>query len=327
MKISTPTSAKHLADNSALAYCTKTGINFALLTPSIPNLILEYDSPFARLSNAIKIIEQGSKELEKLDVEILAGLCLSVYSSFNLFEVHQPSYISNALLRTAGKQHLIWALNLSKAFSPSLVKRLPSFSIDYTTHKEGNSLEYSLGQYIKILRDTIYPPKLTSLAYEPDEDTVSELQELNLKGGKLIKKVSAINKLKDNAELDKHAIRYFTAQAINSLDTLEDTLLSNGLDKLVKFLNTILVGDSLYKLNYEHRNKVLDRLNSIEFLIEDEEILDTLNYLIEIVTKCAKPSLAKAALDNAFETALAPVERRQTLQEILAAKIAIAKGE
>lgn len=284
-----------------IAVCDYTGIVINVEVPAIPNKALEYTSPFANFSNAQGMVYQGEKYLQKLDTQILAGLFITCYKHYNLVhtQVHN-GILMNAMLRTAGKQTLIDALVFSEHLSGHRANKCPRISLDYDTYKDSNLFPAVIYEYIKTLRDVLYPPANRRIDDSDDIDTA-----IRKRARRSASETEYENKLATYKKEAKEILSVIIANDYISAP-------------MVALLKQIISKRNLVTMGNELRDKVVSKL-----LARDIEELTSLANIIKNSKECntvLNIDNIESALDRAsdhFNTNQVP---KKSLAQILAEK-------
>lgn len=154
------------------AVCSYTGIVMEVAIPQVNGLVLEYVNPLSYWDNVRGIIEQGEKYLERLEVQILAGLWITAYRHFELIDkisAKNNSSLLNAMIRTAGKNVLIDSLLMAGHLTERYARRCARFDVSYEAHKESPNMSAAIQEYTRAIRDSVYPPEALVLSKEERE--------------------------------------------------------------------------------------------------------------------------------------------------------------
>lgn len=271
--------------------CPITGIVCTINQATLPNTSFTYTHPLAIFENASKILSyhyEVPHYLQKLDEQILAGLVLSIYKHHDLIVPHKESSLeANLLLRSAGKELLINLLTLSRDFTSILLRYAPSFSLDWATHGQAQSLAESIQSYLNILRNIVHPPIRTK----------SEISTMP-------KKLALLTD-KKQANFEEH----FKLVKREAKEILADTLLP---PRLASVLNQVFSKRNLLLINDEQRALLADKCKAIGLKRIAFLLTDTIDPTADIF----------ASVDSALEKASESFsdKPKRTLAEILAAK-------
>lgn len=149
--------------------CPITGIVSLIEYPAIPYKTLVYSHPLSDLANCRGIAQQGLDYLRRLDTQTLAGILIVLADDYELF-TFQPfdsGAQKNAIIRTAGKDHIIEAIIMIEDLIHSgNAKYLPKLSIRFDRITEEHGLLYRMQNYLKELADAIAKPDKE--AYDPN---------------------------------------------------------------------------------------------------------------------------------------------------------------
>ena len=234
-----------------LAVCSTTGILISLDIPFIPNKILTYENPLARIENAREIASMEYKEQSKISPHILSGILLTILSHYELIKDHLSSTERNLLLSTIPAYHLCDAMRFIASCSRKRIELFPKISLSST------STEYSqptqlLINYIEVCKASLLPT-LTEARTERDYK---------------------ITKTKE----DKSSITSLTKKRAKNLvaSLIQEEILN---PKIITLLKLICQGDNLITLNSTVREKLVNKLRTMTStssaqladLIEDTE--------------------------------------------------------
>lgn len=263
MKLLSPTTIQ----NAIALQCPKTGITSSLLAPELSSnpstieklthLQLELVSPYSYYDNCFAIASLAPNILESINVEILAGVFITMYSHFWLLDNHEEASIANSLLRTCSIKTLARAVSISHTFTKKNTSLLPSYSLNYETHKDSASLTDSLNNYIFIVRETLFP------SVQATEKLLSEI--FDSKGNKKNptgRELTYAKQLKATKEL-----------IAESLVSLRPILKQHGFEKLGNYLAQLSVSSYLKTIGSETRAKVLTRINESKWAITHSSII------------------------------------------------------
>lgn len=267
--------------------CPITGITFTISEPAIPGYTFNHLHPIASFEEASKVIIH-STSLKNLDQQVLAGLVISIYKHWSLLDTKRLSGLeANLILRSAGPILLLECLNLSKSFSSIILRFAPSYSLDWQTHQDSQSIAESLQTYLTILRNIVYP-------------TIHTKAEINT----IPKKLDAIlNKKVTDFETQFKAIKKEANQIIS------DTLLP---PKLQAVLRQVFAKRNLLLINDEQRNLLAGKCRAIGLTKLATFITETFDPMADVFDS------PESALERASDS-FSQVPKK-SLAEILAAK-------
>lgn len=268
--------------------CPITGITFTISEPAIPGYIFNHLHPLASFEEASKVIHQNLKALKSLDQQILAGLVISIYKHWSLLDTKKLSGLeANLILRGAGHEILLECLNLSKSFTPIILRFAPSYSLDWQTHQDSQSIAESLQAYLTILRNIVYPP-------------IHSKAEINTLPRKL---EAIISKKAEDFETQFKAIKKEANQIIS------DTLLP---PKLQAVLRQVFAKRNLLLINDEQRDLLAGKCRAIGLTKLATFITETFDPMADVFD----------SVDSALEKASDSFSQvpKKSLAEILAAK-------
>lgn len=269
--------------------CPITGITFTISEPAIPGYIFNHLHPLASFEEASKVIHQSAPvSLKSLDQQILAGLVISIYKHWALLDTKKLSGLeANLILRGAGPELLLECLNLSKSFTPIILRFAPSYSLDWQTHQDSQSIAESLQAYLTILRNIVHPP-------------IHSKAEINTLPRKL---EAIISKKAEDFETSFKAIKKEANQIIS------DTLLP---PKLQAVLRQVFAKRNLLLINDEQRDLLAGKCRAIGLTKLATFITETFDPMADVFDS------PESALERASDS-FSQVPKK-SLAEILAAK-------
>lgn len=289
--------AKMKTSKLQLAVCPITGILISLDIPFIPNKILTYENPLARIENAREIASLEYKEQCKISPHILSGVLLTILSHYELIEDHLSSTERNTLLSTIPPYHLCYAMRFITSCSRRRIELFPKISLSSTSTEYSQPTEL-LNNYIEVCTASTLP---------------TLFEDMEISRAKNLAKIGKVSKL---------SVESSTRKEIKNLIT---GLIGEGVlsSKVITILKLVSQGDNLVTLNDSLRDKLVDKLKTVES--------DRATRLASILSSSSK-SLTSAeqafkqeydsALDT-FTSDLPDYKVRKSLKEILAEKNAI----
>ena len=284
-----------------LAVCPTTGILISLDIPFIPNKILSYENPLARIENAREIAYLEYKEQCKISPHILSGVLLTILNYYELLEDHLSSTERNAILSTIPPYHLCELMRFITSCSRRRISLFPKLSLAST------STEYSqptqlLINYIQVCTASTLP---------------TLFEDMEICRAKNLAKIGKVTKL---------SVESSTRKEVKNLIT---GLIGEGVlsSKVITILKLVSQGDNLATLNDSLRDKLVDKLKTLDS--------DRATRLASILSSSSKSlTSAEQAFKQEYDSALdtftsdLPAYRvRKSLKEILAEKNAIKKEE
>lgn len=268
--------------------CPITGITFIISEPAIPGHTFNHLHPLASFDEASKVIDQKSILLKSLDQQVIAGLVISIYKHWSLLDTKKLSGLeANLILRGAGPELLLECLNLSKSFSTIILRFAPSYSLDWQTHQDSQSIAESLQAYLTILRNIVHPP-------------IHSKAEINTLPRKL---EAIISKKAEDFETQFKAIKKEANQIIS------DTLLP---PKLQAVLRQVFAKRNLLLINDEQRDLLAGKCRAIGLTKLATFITETFDPMADVFDS------PESALERASDS-FSQVPKK-SLAEILAAK-------
>lgn len=268
--------------------CPITGITFTISEPSIPGYTFNHLHPLASFEEASKAITL-STSLKNLDQQVLAGLVISIYRHWSLLDTKKLSGLeANLILRSAGPVLLLECLNLSKSFSSIILRFAPSYSLDWQTHQDSQSIAESLQTYLTILRNIVYPPIHTKA-------------EINT----IPKKLETILSNKYHLDFETQ----FKAIKKEANQILSDTLLP---PKLQAVLKQVFAKRNLLLINDEQRDLLAGKCRALGLTKLATFITETFDPMADVFDS------PESALERASDS-FSQIPKK-SLAEILAAK-------
>lgn len=223
-----------------LAACPISGIQSIINTPVIKNFVYEYPSPFSFHSNAIGIAKMDYKEKSALPRSILAGACLTLMIHHGLVEDKLSSVERNMLLSECTPYTLHSLLHLFLAYSRARIENFPHFSFQSLLDNSASvhtsaTIQDTVLAYIKACMEDV-----EQTAYSP----------ISIKTQKKARKAE-----RNTSAEQRSKIKAYTA-------TLQREGLVNN--KVIAILNLVAQKNNLYTLNSSIRNKLVEKLDSLE---------------------------------------------------------------
>ena len=276
-----------------LAVCPTTGILISIDIPFIPNKILSYENPLARIDNAKEIASMEYKEQSKISPHILSGILLTILSHYELIEDHLSSTERNLLLSTIPAYHLCDAMRFIASCSRKRIELFPKISFSST------STEYS--QPTQLLINYIEVCKASTLP------TLREAR---------IERDYKITKTKE----DKSSITSLTKKRAKNLvaSLIQEEILN---PKIVTLLKLICQGDNLITLNSTVREKLVNKLRTMTST-SSAQLADLIEEVEEDITSAERAF--KQDYDeelNTFTSEMPAYKEKKSLKDILAEKL------
>ena len=284
-----------------LAVCNITGILISLDIPFIPNKILTYENPLARIENARGIAALEYKEQCKISPHILSGVLLTILNHYELIEDHLSSTERNAILSTIPPYHICDLMRFITSCSRRRISLFPRLSLASTSTEYSQPTQLIIN-YIQVCTASTLP-------------TLHE--DMEISRAKNLAKIGKVSKL---------SVESSTRKEVKNLIT---GLIGEGVlsSKVITILKLVSQGDNLVTLNDSLRDKLVDKLKTVES--------DRATRLASILSSSSKSlTSAEQAFKQEYDSALdtltsdLPAYRvRKSLKEILAEKNAIKKEE
>jgi hypothetical protein len=280
------------------------------MIPAINGRCLSYRHPLSAFQPAKEIAEEGIAYLSKLNLEILAGIWLTIYRHYELVAPCKMSAIEqNKLLQSAGYEQLIQAIRVGLQITHDNKDLLPAFSLDWATHKDAASLTSSLYSFTRTVRDIVAPP-----AYVPSNQDTIQVSSIKLTKGELKRTKAGKLTLSD---VEREFEAEFQAGKRKAKDLLNSSEVVSLIDApFLAFLKQLIAGRNLIAINEGLRGKIYDRLSQIGNT--------QIDILAEIIKASHNPYDIFASVDDALERAsdsfTGATRPKKTLAEILADK-------
>ena len=284
-----------------LAVCNITGILISLDIPFIPNKILTYENPLARIENARGIAALEYKEQCKISPHILSGVLLTILNHYELIEDHLSSTERNAILSTIPPYHLCDLMRFITSCSRRRISLFPRLSLASTSTEYSQPTQLIIN-YIQVCTASTLP-------------TLHE--DMEISRAKNLAKIGKVSKL---------SVESSTRKEVKNLIT---GLIGEGVlsSKVITILKLVSQGDNLATLNDSLRDKLVDKLKTVES--------DRATRLASILSSSSKSLTSaeqafKQEYDSALDTLtsdLPAYKVRKSLKEILAEKNAIKSCE
>ena len=284
-----------------LAVCSTTGILISLDIPFIPNKILTYENPLARIENAREIAALEYKEQCKISPDILSGVLLTILNHYELIEDHLSSTERNAILSTIPPYHLCDLMRFITSCSRRRISLFPRLSLASTSTEYSQPTQLIIN-YIQVCTASTLP---------------TLFEDMEISRAKNLAKIGKVSKL---------SVESSTRKEIKNLIT---GLIGEGVlsSKVITILKLVSQGDNLATLNDSLRDKLVDKLKTLDS--------DRATRLASILSSSSKSlTSAEQAFKQEYDSALdtltsdLPAYRvRKSLKEILAEKNAIKKEE
>jgi len=326
--------------------CETTGIVSLVDIPAIPGSALVWTSPFQSVDNCRGLISQGIEYLNLLDIQILAGIFLTVAIDYDLlrFQPSDSGAQKNAILRTAGKTTLINALTLVEEYVHSHNHiYLPTLSLilDSTVNECG--VADRMTEWLKIVAAEILKSRFPTYEDTPQDTFYKEVPKKQITPD-YIKAERRKEKSEDWAATNaKWAEQRIYKEDIKAAKILLKTLaLEETLSpKLSGLLKSIFLEDSLLTMNSSMRALLALKMSSFTsasaaslvvilskpYTILRKETEDLDLSLVDNEVPYSEPeTLAPIALEEPIVEEVVPAPRR-SFQEILAAKRLLAAAD
>lgn len=258
--------------------CTYTGIAIEIGIPSIEGFAFEYQNPLSIYANVKGILSRNHDYLQSLDLQILAGLFITAYRHYDLIEAYDPKgkvngAALNALIRTAGKDVLVYALEFIKLVNSGNCHKLPSMSLDFAAHKDAVSMAPAIQNYVKLLRGILDPSSIPK-ADKNLRDTVAEKTTneairleresfLERRGTGTIKSYTGLDRRKNAKKTDKEREfeeRFQRAKKQAKAAVAEIASLGSFSPKFLHLLNSMVSNRNLIAVDNALRNKIILKL-------------------------------------------------------------------
>ena len=276
-----------------LAVCPITGILISLDIPFIPNKILSYENPLARIDNAREIANLEYKEQSKISPHILSGILLTILSHYDLIEDHLSSTERNALLSTIPPYHLCDAMRLISTCTRRRIELFPKISLASTSTKYSQPTQLLIN-YIEVCKASMLP-------------TLREAR---------IERDYKITKTKE----DKSPITSLTKKRAKNLvaSLIQEEILN---PKIVTLLKLICQGDNLITLNSTVREKLVNKLRTMTST-SSAQLADLIEEVEEDITSAERAF--KQDYDEeltTFTSEMPAYREKKSLKDILAEKL------
>lgn len=338
------TSTNTLANNKELVIvtCPNTGISIEMIVPvELKDLYLKYDSPLSQYKNLKSFIELPYSKLKDLNESFLAGLVLGIYNHYELLTYKQDAIISNAVLRTAGKEWLIRAVLLSRQVTKAISKYIPNLNIEYIDYSDLKITD-TFSPYLKNFLENIeealeknnYSAKIEEgigiikVKHSFDVNAEQNLNPVYLRMKGRINKTTK-NDYQVQFEKDYKEAR---GKAVESFRMIKIALIQSNYKKLVEFLNTNLQGNLLLNLDKKMLETVSLKVRSAyeSMPIDYQGYIDNISHLVTMALsyddKTDVNSLFEKGMNDYVQANLA-VGKKLSLKELLAKKIQEAKDK
>jgi hypothetical protein len=212
-----------------LGICPITGISVTIEVPVILNKVYSYPHPFSIIPNAIGIAKLSYKDQLSLGNEIMAGVCISLLSHYNLISDKLSSIERNLVLREANAFTLYTLASTIVQASKFSINNWPKISLAEFSC-------YTITDYIKIIRgEAEVSNSASTYSYSTTTKQKKEKKEKNVS--------SDLRKLIKNLIIGITPL--FPA-------------------KVIQVLQIMSQGNNLYNLNEALKTKLITKLESIE---------------------------------------------------------------
>lgn len=245
--------------------CQKTGIVSIMLIPGVQGRVLETESPFADLSNARGLVQEGFEYLSSLDTQIVAGLFLTLSEDYELTR-SIPSATgaeNNAILRTAGKEKLVEAcLMIERFINSGNHTFLPKLSLIWEGELKDNGCEPRFTEWMKLVNEAILEPDL--IAYDENAllnkpmKSIKDLQKDHTREQKEEKRLSS---LKDKNYKERAQFRKDMKEAKSLVKALAN---GDATKKLVGFLSSLFIEDTYLSIDTLLLGQVISKMEPME---------------------------------------------------------------
>lgn len=314
--------------------CDYTGIVITIEVPRIEGHVFTYQNPLSIYANVKGMISRGPSYLKMLDTQVLAGLFITAYRHYDLLESYSTKNkltgaAMNAMLRSAGKDILVEALDFVNLINSRNIHRLPALSLSYSAHKESVNLAPAIKEYIKLLRGILFPSSIPS----KDKALIATVTEENMKIterndlGKVLEKRSASITVykgaerRNNDSADEELFKTRRKQAKELLAKIEDDSIFST--KLISIIRSLISNKNLVLMTPDMRSKIITKLsekptievNALIKIIRDSEPEDPFADAAEIVTPKETEIAVKSTVSQPVKMSAA-----ERIAAILAAK-------
>lgn len=278
-----------------LAVCPITGILLSLDIPFIPNLILTYENPFARIDNAKSFAALEYKEQCKVSPHILSGILLTILSHYELIDDRLSSTERNAFISTVPAYHICNLMRFIVSCNRKRIQLFPKLSFSSTSTEYSQPTEVLINYY-EVCKATTY-------------NTITEDLEV-------------VRTLNNNNNKSKSSISASTRKTIkNTITTLVNERAINN--KIVTLLKLMTQGDNLITMNQDLKEKLISKLRDVEsFTNSGNRLADLLEDVEDSMTVYEKQKAEDSReVLNTFSSSLPSYSStRKSLKEILAEK-------
>lgn len=277
-----------------LAVCDITGILISLDIPFIPNKILTYENPLARIENAREIASLEYKEQCKISPHILSGVLLTILNHYELIEDHLSSTERNSILSTVPPYHICELMRFITSCSRRRISLFPRLSLASTSTEYSQPTQLIIN-YIQVCTASTLP---------------TLFEDMEISRAKNLAKIGKVSKL---------SVESSTRKEIKNLIT---GLIGEGVlsPKVITILKLVSQGDNLVTLNDSLRDKLVDKLKTVE-----SDRATRLSVILESSVKnlSSAEQAFKQEYDeelNTLTSDLPAYKVRKSLKEILAEK-------
>jgi hypothetical protein len=284
-----------------LTVCPITGLSSTLNVPAIDKKYIVYNNPISNFEVAKQLSSLSAKELSVYDIEILAGIFLSLASKFRILEDKASSVERNILLRTnISAYSLISAIHVLSSLS-NIYPKLKSWEsfpkFDTLIMQNSMFAKESFSSFISLLKDEI-PSSSPSLA---NTDFLSEKEKEEIDVFLFSKP-----KLSNKKQLESYRIALKAHTKV--LKSIEyDGIVSK---RLVETLELLQYKDSLVTVSLELRTKIITILKGY-FLNHSIKEAEQIASILEKTSPKFVPTISD------FDRPSDLVKTRKTLAEIL----------
>ena len=211
-----------------LGICPITGISVVIEVPVILNKVYSYPHPFSIIPNAIGIAKLSYKDQLSLGNEIMAGVCISLLSHYNLISDKLSGAERNLVLREANAFTLYTLASSIVQASKFSIQNWPKISLAEFSC-------YTITDYIKIIRGEA---EVSNSASTYSYSTTKQKKE----------------KKEKNVSSD---LRKLIKNLIIGITPLFPA-------KVIQVLQIMAQGNNLYNLNEALKTKLITKLESVE---------------------------------------------------------------
>jgi hypothetical protein len=317
--------------------CSYTGIVISLEVPRIEGYAFTYQNPLSIYANVKGMIQQGISYLHKLDVQVLAGMYITAYRHYDLLEAYSPkakisSAAMNAMLRTAGKDILVEALDFVNLINSKNCSILPAMSLDYQAHKNAMNMAPAIKEYIKLLRGILFPEAIPS----KDKALLATVSEENMRiterndngiverrGSGSIKVYTGKNRrtstLSEEEQEFEDLFKRNKKQAKLLLHEIEEQMMFSP--KFIGALRHIISNRNLIMMSHSFRTQFIEKLEEkpcsvteemIKIIRDSENKKDIFGDIDDVAESSAE---TKEAIESTVSKPMSALERFKAIKE------------